>query len=130
MHTWPGVDVPARRRRLRDLLEVGVREHRDRAVRAELERDFLTPATSAIRRPTRAEPVNEILRTRSSAQSASPRSPPGPVIVWSASGGRPASSSSSVSFSAVSGVCDAGLSTTALPAASAGATLCATSRSG
>ena len=79
----PGVDEPAGGRGLRDLVEIRVRQHGDGAVRPELERELLV-ATCAIRRPTAAEPVNEILRTRSSAQSASPSSPPGPVIVWSA----------------------------------------------
>ena len=45
-------------------------------------------------------------------------------------GARPASSRISTSMSAVRGVCRAGLSTTALPAASAGAILCSTSSSG
>ena len=80
----PGVDELAGGRGLRDLVEVRVRQHGDGAFAPSSSESFLTPATCAIRRPTAAEPVNEILRTRSSAQSASPSSPPGPVIVWSA----------------------------------------------
>ena len=47
--------------------------------------------------------------------------PPGPVTTLNTPSGRPASWQSSANLSAVSGVSDAGLSTTVLPAASAGA---------
>ena len=75
-----------------------------------------------IRDPTSVDPVKDTLRTRGSVTSASPRDPPGPVTTWNVPGGRPAPSPSSASAMAVSGVCDAGLATTALPMASAGAT--------
>jgi len=52
---------------------------------------------------------------------AMPTLPPGPVTTLTTPSGRPASWQSSANFSAVSGVCDAGFSTTVLPAASAGA---------
>ncbi len=54
----------------------------------------------------------------------------GPASTLSQPGGRPASCSSSARRSAESGVCEAGLSTTAHPAARAGAILCATRLSG
>ena len=91
---------------------------------------FLTPAIELIRVPVAVDPVKETFRTRGSVTSTSPRVLPGPVRTDSASGGRPASTKHCASFSAVSGVARAGLSTTALPAASAGAILCSTSRAG
>ena len=54
----------------------------------------------------------------------------GPTTTFSHPGGSPASVSSSASRSAESGVCAAGFRTTAHPAASAGASLCATRLSG
>ena len=90
----------------------------------------LTPATRVICSPTAVEPVKLIFRTRGSAQSTGPSSEPEPVRHWIAFSGNPASSSLRVRNSAVSGVCRAGLSTTALPAASAGPTLWMTSMAG
>ena len=87
-------------------------------------------ARSRIPQPTGTEPVNEISLTRSSPTRTSPISALGPTTTLSQPGGRPASSSSSASKSADSGVWVAGLSTTAQPAASAGAILCATRLSG
>jgi hypothetical protein len=43
------------------------------------EDDFFTPAARTMRSPVAVEPVMEILRTRGSATSASPRVSPGPV---------------------------------------------------
>ena len=71
-----------------------------------------------------------IALTRSSSTSTSPISLAGPTRTLSQPGGSPASSSSSASVSAESGVWPAGLSTTAQPAARAGAILCATRLSG
>ena len=71
-----------------------------------------------------------IARTRSSSTSTSPIWADGPATTLSQPGGSPASSSSSASRSAESGVWLAGLRTTAQPAASAGASLCATRLSG
>ena len=68
--------------------------------------------------------------TRSSSTRTSPISAEGPTRTLSQPGGSPASVSSSASRSAESGVWPAGFSTTAQPAASAGATLCATRLSG
>jgi hypothetical protein len=90
----------------------------------------LTPASRVIRSPIPVDPVNEIFRTRGSLTSASPSSPPGPVSTDSTPSGRPASTKQAAIASAVNGVLRAGLSTTALPAASAGASLCSTSRAG
>ena len=73
--------------------------------------------------PTSRLPVKLTFRTRGSETIASPISPPDPVTHWTASGGAPASSSISVSLSAESGVSDAGLMMTELPAARAGPTL-------
>src|SRR6266511_2476785 len=80
--------------------------------------------------PTPLEPVNVISLPRSSSTRTSPISGAGPTSTLSQPGGSPASSSSSARNSADRGVWLAGLSTTAQPAASAGAILCATRLSG
>ena len=74
-----------------------------------------------IRRPTSVEPVNTTLRTAGWVTKRSPTTEPLPGSTVSTPSGRPASSASSPSRIAVSGVSSAGLSTTVLPAASAGA---------
>ncbi len=74
--------------------------------------------------------MNDTFRTRGSLTRASPSSPPGPVSTDSTPSGRPASTKQAASASAVSGVVRAGSSTTALPAARAGASLCITSSAG
>ena len=71
-----------------------------------------------------------IALTRSSSRSTSPISAAEPTTTFTQPAGRPASSSSSASNSAESGVWLAGFRTTAQPAASAGASLCATRLSG
>ena len=78
-------------------------------------------ASCMIRRPTTVEPVNDTLSTSGCEASSSPTVAPPPVITFTTPLGRSVSSSSSASRSAVSGVFDAGLSTTLLPIASAGA---------
>jgi hypothetical protein len=70
--------------------------------------------------PVRVEPVTEISATSSWRASTPPTSGPGPGTMLSTPGGSPASSASRPSISAVSGVSSDGLSTTVLPAASAG----------
>ena len=90
----------------------------------------LIPAAFEIASPTSREPVNEILRTRGSEARALPTTLPPPVMVWTASGGTPASSMISQRRSATTGVSEAGLLITALPAASAGPTLWQTRCSG
>ena len=91
---------------------------------------FFTPAILQMCSPTSLLPVNVIFRTRLSVLIESPISFPLPVTHWIASGGRPASNSTSTSFSAESGVSVAGLISTEFPAASAGPTLCITRFSG
>ena len=91
---------------------------------------FLIPAIRAMCSPVAVDPVNETLRTRGSVTRVSPRLPPGPVSTESTPSGRPASVKQRARARAVSGVVLAGLSTTALPAARAGASLCMTSRAG
>ena len=86
----------------------------------------LRGARSCSFQPTSPEPVNVISFTRSSSTSTSPICDAGPTITFSHPAGNPASCSSSASRSAESGVCDAGFKTTGHPAASAGASLCAT----
>ena len=88
------------------------------------------PASAAICRPTGGLPVKLTMLVRSSVTILLPIVRPAPTTTWSVPSGRPASASSSARRSAVSGVLEAGLSTTALPPASAGATLCATRFSG
>ena len=71
--------------------------------------------------PTSVEPVNTILRTSGWVTNRSPITEPLPGNTWNTSSGSPASSASSPSRIVVSGVHSAGLMSTALPAASAGA---------
>ena len=73
-------------------------------------------------RPTGPEPVKAIMSTSIDSASASPATPPRPGMTLSTPAGSPASSANSPSFSAVSGDCSAGLRTTELPMARAGAT--------
>ncbi len=71
--------------------------------------------------PTSVEPVNTILRTSGCVTNRSPTTEPLPGRTVNTPSGRPASRASSPSRIAVSGVSSAGLRTTVLPAASAGA---------
>ena len=72
--------------------------------------------------PTSVEPVKAILRTSGWRARAAPAALPGPGTTLSTPGGTPASAASSARRRAVSGVAAAGLTTTELPSASAGAT--------
>ena len=74
-----------------------------------------------IRLPTSVEPVKQTLRTSGCVTNRSPTIDPLPGITVNTPSGRPASSASSPSRIAVSGVISAGFRTTVLPAASAGA---------
>jgi hypothetical protein len=74
-----------------------------------------------IRLPTSVEPVNATLRTSGCVTNRSPTTEPLPGITVSTPSGRPASRASSPMRTAVIGVSSAGLTTTQLPAASAGA---------
>ncbi len=88
------------------------------------------PATErAIALPTSVEPVNATLSTPACSTSARPVSP-APVTMLTTPGGRSACWQISANSSAVSGVVSAGLSTTVLPAASAGAIFHASMSSG
>ena len=71
--------------------------------------------------PTSVEPVKQTLRTSGWVTNRSPTTDPLPGITVRTSSGSPASRASSPSRIAVSGVSSAGLRTTVLPAASAGA---------
>ena len=71
--------------------------------------------------PVDESPVKDILSTLGSATRASPTVAPGPGSTVTHGAGTPASTSSSPSMSAVTGVRDAGLRMTELPHASAGA---------
>ncbi|MCD6672375.1 MAG: hypothetical protein LT106_05920 [Burkholderiaceae bacterium] len=79
--------------------------------------------------PTFALPVKLTIANRSSRTIFS-ASGIGQWQISKAPSGRPASANTSCSSRAVSGVCGAGFRTTALPTASAGATLCKTRFSG
>ncbi len=83
---------------------------------------MLPVAPRTIARPVSVDPVKATLATSSWATSAAPASRPKPGTTFSTPGGTPASSASSPSRSALSGVCSAGFSTAVLPQASAGAT--------
>src|ERR1700722_2658479 len=71
--------------------------------------------------PTTALPVNAILSTPGCATSAAPAISPAPFTTFTTPGGKPTTSSQFANSSAVSGVCSAGFSTQAHPAAIAGA---------
>src|SRR5271170_2919958 len=71
--------------------------------------------------PTTALPVNAILSTPGCATSAAPAVSPVPFTIFTTPGGTPTSSNQLATSMAVSGVCSAGFSTQAQPAASAGA---------
>src|SRR5206468_4087190 len=66
-------------------------------------------------------PVKEILSTSGWRTRAAPAVDPPPATTLNAPAGKPASSASSAKSRAVSGVSEAGFSTTVQPAASAGA---------
>jgi hypothetical protein len=88
------------------------------------------PASArAIARPTSVEPVNATLSTPGCSTSMRPVSP-APVRMFTTPGGRSACWQISANASAVRGVVSAGLSTTVLPAASAGAIFQASISSG
>ena len=103
-----------------------------RGLAAELERE---PSCGCRRpsgrsaRPTSVEPVNATLSTSGCSTSARPVSP-APVTMLTTPGGRSACWQISANSSAVSGVVSAGLSTTVLPQASAGAIFHASISSG
>ncbi|MCY1375630.1 hypothetical protein D9M69_630590 [compost metagenome] len=69
--------------------------------------------------PVPTEPVSETIRTRSWLTSGLPTVGPRPKTMFTTPAGN-SSAMSSASLRAVSGVCSEGLSTTVLPAASAG----------
>ena len=71
--------------------------------------------------PTSVEPVKQTLRTSGWVTNRWPTTEPLPGSTVNTPSGRPASSASSAIRIAVRGVISAGLSTTVLPAASAGA---------
>ena len=64
----------------------------------------LPAASRMISWPVVVSPVKAILPTRGCAASAAPAEPPGPVMTLTTPGGKPASSASSPSRIAVSGV--------------------------
>ncbi len=91
---------------------------------------FRLPATTrAMPRPTSVEPVKATLSTSGCAIRAAPVSP-APVTMLTTPGGSSACRQISAKASAVSGVVSAGLSTTVLPQASAGAIFQASISSG
>jgi len=81
----------------------------------------IEPATLAACRPIAVEPVNATRSTPGCLSSASPATDPVPVTTLTTPSGTPARCSSVAMNSADSGVSSAGLCTTTLPAASAGA---------
>ena len=82
----------------------------------------LAAAACATSLPVGTLPVNAMRSTPGCAVSAAPASSPIPCTTLNAPSGRPASFAMSASIDAVSGAHSGGFSTTALPAASAGAT--------
>ena len=86
------------------------------------------PARAWTANPVRSEPVNDTLGTSGCATSASPAAAP-PGTTFSTPGGSRSAASEAMT-SGDSGVCSAGLSTTELPAASAGAAFMQVNRLG
>jgi hypothetical protein len=82
---------------------------------------IVAAAPAAIARPTSVEPVNAIFAMSGCSTSRRPHSRPGPATTSTTPSGMPASSAICAKRSAVSGVSSAGLRTTVLPAARAGA---------
>ena len=78
-------------------------------------------APAAIRRPTSVEPVKATFATSGCSTSRAPAVEPGPTTTLTTPSGIPDSTAIRSNSSAVSGVSSAGLRTTVLPAASAGA---------
>ena len=104
---------------------------RSRSASASTMMAFLPPSSSetrlrrpaaavAMRRPVSPLPVKLMTGTSGLSTSAMPACSPGPVTRLTVPGGKPASWSSSTSSAAQPGVSEAGLSTTVLPATSAG----------
>ena len=88
-------------------------------------------ALAMMTRPVALSPVNVIRSTPGCSVSRSPASPgPKPCTTLNTPGGMPASANAWASSAAVSGLCSAGLSTTVLPNASAGAIFQVSSISG
>ena len=91
----------------------------------------LRGACARIAQPTSGEPVNVSRLTSGCSTRALPTTAPDPVTTWRYPAGSPHSSKSSQARArALYGVWPAGFSTTAQPAAIAGASLCATRLSG
>ncbi len=78
-------------------------------------------APAAIPRPTSVDPVKAIFATSGCSTRRCPQTDPGPATTLRTPSGMPASTAIRSSSIAVSGVSSAGLRTTVLPAASAGA---------
>ena len=91
---------------------------------------MLAAAAAPMRRAVSGEPVKLMRRTRGATVRAAPTSAPTPCTRLNAPGGRPASAVRSASSDADSGDHSAGLSTTLLPAARAGATFQVASMNG
>ena len=88
------------------------------------------PAAAATSLPVGTEPVNAMRSTPGCATRAAPTSSPMPWTTLNAPSGKPASRVMSASIEAVRGAHSGGFSTTALPAARAGATRHVASMSG
>ena len=86
---------------------------------------ILSAAWCAIARPVVVPPVNDTRLTSGCLTSTSPTTEPLPGTTLTMPLGTPHCSQMRASSSAASGVISAGLTTTALPAASAGAIFCA-----
>src|SRR5579859_2146347 len=81
----------------------------------------LRPQASPIFLPTSGDPVNDIRLIFGWFASAAPAFGPSPITTLSTPSGRPASAASFPTNNELSGVTSDGLTTTVLPAASAGA---------
>ena len=105
-------------------LQIGVGEdHRRRLPSSSRVTRLIVPdALAMTSRPTAVEPVKATLATSGCSTSRVPAVGPFPTTTWKTPSGRPASSASSTSRTAVNGVSSAGFTTMVLPVASAGPT--------
>ena len=120
----PLVEVEAEVRPVDGRVEVGVGEDDVRALAAQLEGDpleFVCAAASMMRLSDLSTGEGDLVDVHVSCDAAPAVGPkPGTILITPS--GKPASSSSSPTLRAVSGVCSAGFITTVHPAAKAGPT--------
>src|SRR4051812_35382956 len=130
MQDWPACEKPATDMAFAALAQSPSGSMTTGALFPNSSPTFFFGAFARMLHPTSAEPVNEIMAMSSWVTIVSPTSPDGPGTTHSQPSGNPTSASVEARATADNGVWLAGFSTTAHPAARAGATLWATRFSG